>query len=64
MFDYVCIFTTGGAILWYRAFCGSQEGMLEPLNNFIKSILLEEKSTKTQFNVGDCVLKWKVQNDL
>jgi signal recognition particle receptor subunit alpha len=61
MFDYVCIFTTGGVVLWCRAFC---EMKLEPLNSFIKSILLEEKTAKTQFSVGDCVLKWRVQNDL
>jgi len=61
MFDYVCIFTTGGVVLWYRAFC---EMKLDPLNAFIKSILLEEKTAKTHFAVGDSVLKWKVQNDL
>jgi hypothetical protein len=37
---------------------------LDPLNTFIKSILLEEKTAKTQFSVGDSVLKWRVQNDL
>ena len=61
MFDYVCIFTTGGVVLWYRAFC---EMKLDLLNMFVKNILLEEKTAKTHYNVSDCVLKWKVQNDL
>ena len=63
MFDYVCIFTTGGAVLWYRAFCEAKS-QLDLLNIFVKNILLEEKTAKTHFNVQDCVLKWRVQNDL
>ena len=62
MFDYVCIFTTGGVMLWCKAFCEMKS--MDLLNNFIKDILPEEKSAKTQFNFQDCVLKWKVQNDL
>jgi hypothetical protein len=35
------------------------------LNMFVKNILLEDKQgVKTQFNFHDCVLKWKVQNDM
>ena len=63
MFEYVCIFTTGGVVLWYRAFCELKQ--FEMLNMFIKNILLEEKAgAKTQFNYQDCVLKWRVQNDM
>ncbi len=63
MFEYVCIFTTGGVVLWYKAFCELKQ--FELLNMFIKNILLEDKqSTKTQYNFQDCVLKWQVQNDL
>jgi len=61
MFDFVCIFTTGGVVLWCKAFVDMK---LDLLNLFIKSILLEEKTSKTQFNFADYVLKWKVQNDL
>jgi len=62
MFDFVCIFTTGGVVLWFKAFC---EMRLDLLNLFIKNILLEEKSgAKSQFAFADFVLKWKVQNDL
>lgn len=61
MFDFVCIFTTGGAVLWFKAFC---EMRLDLLNLFIKSILLEEKTSQSQFAHSEYVLKWKVQNDL
>ena len=61
MFDFVCIFTTGGVVLWYKAFCDLK---LDLLNIFIKNILLEEKSAKTQYNYQEYVLKWKIQNDL
>jgi signal recognition particle receptor subunit alpha len=61
MFEYVCIFTTGGVVLWCRAFC---EMKLDILNAFIKNILLAQQTAKTQYNFGDCILKWKVQNDL
>ena len=63
MFEYVCIFTTGGVVLWYKAFCELKQ--FELLNMFVKNILLEDKQgVKTQFNFHDCVLKWKVQNDM
>ena len=61
MFDFVCIFTTGGVVLWFKAFCDMK---LDLLNIFIKNILLEEKTAQHQFNFAEYVLKWKVQNDL
>jgi len=61
MFDIVCIFTTGGVVLWCKAFCDLR---LDILNIFIKNILLEEKTAQSQYNYQDYVLKWKVQNDL
>lgn len=57
MFDFVCIFTTGGVVLWFKAFC---EMKLDILNNFIKNILLEEKTGQAQYNFAEYVLKWKV----
>ena len=61
MLDFVCVFTTGGVVLWYRSFCDLKFGLL---NIFIKNILLEEKTAQTQYNYQDYVLKWKVQNDM
>jgi len=43
MFDFVCIFTTGGVVLWFKAFCDMK---LDLLNMFIKNILLEEKTAQ------------------
>lgn len=61
MIDFMCIFTTGGVVLWYKAFC---EMKLDLLNIFIKNILLEEKTAKAHYTYQDYVLKWKVQNDV
>lgn len=60
MFDFVCIFTTGGVVLWSKAFCDIR---LDIMNIFIKNILLEEKTAQSQYNYQDIVLKWKIQND-
>ncbi len=61
MFDFVCIFTTGGVVLWYKTYC---EVKFDILNVFIKDILIQEKSAKDQFNYQDYVLKWKISNEL
>jgi len=44
MFDFFCIFTTGGVILWSKAFA---EAVIryDILNALIKDIILEEKNS-------------------
>jgi len=32
MFDFVCIFTTGGMVLWYKAFCDMKPNELVDSN--------------------------------
>ena len=50
MFDYVCIFTTGGVLLWSKAFYTTSFN-LELINIFVKSMLLENaQSTRKQFS--------------
>ena len=50
MFDYVAIFTTGGVLLWSKAFCSTSLN-IELINIFIRSMLLENnQSTRKQFN--------------
>ena len=44
MFDYVCIFTTGGVLLWSKAFYGANFN-IELINILIKSMLLENTSS-------------------
>ena len=49
MFDYVCIFTTGGVLLWSKAFY--PEFNIDLINIFIKSMLLDySRSTRKSFN--------------
>jgi len=43
MFDYVCIFTTGGVVLWQQKFI--KEFNINLINLFIKTCLLEENFT-------------------
>ncbi len=43
MFDLICIFTTGGAVLWMKAFC---EIRYDIISAFIKDILIEEKTSQ------------------
>ena len=40
MFEYVCIFTTGGVLLWSKAGYSTNFN-IELINIFIKSMLLE-----------------------
>ena len=43
MIDYACIFTTGGVVLWCKAFCDGNLFKLAEINTFIKAILLDDK---------------------
>lgn len=42
MLDFFAIFTTGGVVLWYKAFVG--ELKFEMLNVFVRNVLLQEKT--------------------
>jgi len=42
MFDYVCIFTTGGVLLWHKNFY--PDFNLEIINMFIKNCLLDDRT--------------------
>ena len=64
MFDYVCIFTTGGVLLWSKAFCATSLN-IELINIFIRSMLLENnQSSKKQFSYQDNLLKWQINQEL
>ena len=68
MIDYACIFTTGGVVLWCKAFCDSnlmKLDMANMLNMFIKNVLLDEKTTNKQsYSFQDNVLRWKMDTKL
>jgi len=66
MFDFVCIFTTGGVLLWNKAFYADCFN-IELINIFIKSVLLDDGArvqTRRQFIHSEYMLKWQVVNDL
>ena len=64
MFDYVCIFTTGGVLLWSKSEYAANFN-IELINIFIKSMLLENtQSAKKQFSYQDYLLKWQINQEL
>lgn len=66
MFDYACIFTTGGVVLWCKAFCDSTI-KLDIVNLLIKNVLLEDKSVQGQRNsycIADNILRWKLHPEI
>ena len=66
MFDYVCIFTTGGVLLWSKAFCATSLN-IELINIFIRSMLLENTqggASRKQFSYQDNLLKWQINQEL
>ena len=64
MIDYAFIFTTGGVVLWCKAFCDTSF-KLDIANMFIKTVLLDDKSIhKNTYNHQDNILRWKMQEDL
>ncbi|MFO0116951.1 MAG: hypothetical protein ACK521_04835, partial [bacterium] len=66
MFDFVCIFTTGGVLLCNKALYADCFNV-ELINIFIKSVLLDDGAriqTRRQFIHQDYMLKWQVANDL
>lgn len=64
MFDYACIFTTGGVVLWCKAFYDT--GIkLDLVNHLIKDVLLDDKNIgKNSYAHNDSVLRWKVMPDV
>ena len=64
MFDYACIFTTGGVVLWGKAFC--ETGLkLDIVNMLIKNVLLDDKTLlKNTYCYQDSILRWKIQSNI
>ena len=64
MLDYAIIFTTGGAVLWCKAFCETTF-KYDIVNMFIKNVLLDDKTiNKNSYAFNDNVLKWKILPDV
>lgn len=60
MFDLVCIFTTGGVILFYKAFCVLKFDIIDSL---IKKVLIQEKSSQYSYTFDPYTVKWKLANE-
>lgn len=60
MFDLVCIFTTGGVILFYKAFCDLKFDIIDCL---IKKVLIQEKNSETSYLMEPYTVKWKFANE-
>jgi len=48
MFEFICIFTNGGVMLWSKTFIESVI-RYDILNSFIKDIIIEEKKGLEQY---------------
>ena len=65
MFDFVCVFTTGGVLLWQNQLFADFK--LEVINVFIKACLLENQALSLQnrkFNYNQYDLRWSVHTEL
>ena len=64
MFDYACIFTTGGVVLWCKAFYDTSL-KLDLVNMLVKNVLLDEKNAnRNSYSHQDSVLRWKINPDV
>lgn len=61
MIDIACIFTTGGVILFYKAFVDLK---FDPIDLFIKNILVNERTSETEYRCNPYMVKWWISNEL
>lgn len=61
MIDLACIFTTGGVVLFYKAFCTLK---FDAIDLLVKKILVQDKAAETSSFMEPYMVKWKVANDL
>ena len=64
MFDYVCVFSTGGVLLWQNQIYADFK--MEFINLFIKTCLLEQNynTQVKKYCCQDYALKWQVHQEL
>ena len=54
MFELLCIFTSGGLVLW------NQGELWGPLNVLISQVLQQERTHLSQFSHNGYIMKWEV----
>jgi len=61
MLDFFTIFSKGGIVLW--CFQGTVGNFTHPVNELIKSVILQERSSSGSFNHGQLAIKYKLDNE-
>mmetsp|Transcript_20570 Transcript_20570/g.27105 ORF Transcript_20570/g.27105 Transcript_20570/m.27105 type:complete len:611 (+) Transcript_20570:252-2084(+) len=61
MLDHISIFTQTGLVLWSRTLCKIKG---DPVNELIKTVLIEERGGDKTANFDRYTLKWTLANDL
>ena len=65
MFDYVCVFSTGGVLLWQNQLFADFNFSI--INLFVKKCLLENTAlakVQKRFTYDDYALRWCVHTEL
>eukprot|EP00287_Rhodomonas_sp_CCMP768_P020821 CAMPEP_0202814728 /NCGR_PEP_ID=MMETSP1389-20130828/5789_1 /ASSEMBLY_ACC=CAM_ASM_000865 /TAXON_ID=302021 /ORGANISM="Rhodomonas sp., Strain CCMP768" /LENGTH=65 /DNA_ID=CAMNT_0049486553 /DNA_START=51 /DNA_END=245 /DNA_ORIENTATION=- len=60
MLDCFTVLHKGGAVLWRKEMCKLQG---EPINDLIKTVLLEERSAETVYKKDQYQFKWALVNE-
>lgn len=58
MFELLCVFTSGGLVLWHKG------EIFEPLNILISQVLLQERTALAQFTHGPYIYRWTLAPQL
>ncbi|OQS05924.1 signal recognition particle receptor subunit alpha [Thraustotheca clavata] len=61
MLDHVSIFSQSGAVLWSRSLCKLRGN---PVDALVKTVLLEERTGRKEFNYDAYQMRWTLENKL
>ena len=61
MIELACIFTTGGVILFYKAFVTLK---FDPIDVLIKKVLIQDRTGETSLHTDPYIIKWRLANDI
>ena len=61
MLDYACIFTTGGVLLFTKAFTTMK---FDPIDLLIKRVLVQDKGSEQKLFLEPYQVRWTVDNNL
>jgi len=63
MLDFFTIFSKSGLVLWYYAFQDVKGNFTDPVNAFIKSVILQERGGSAAFVHGTVQMKYMQDNE-